>query len=286
MKIKRAQRLASLYIKQSMLEYDLKWLLFPPGKTRQIGPEKGSSKAHGTALFISPHGSYRYVHYVGGIPVAGLQVMKNPGTEMAHVANVWTAPENRREGYAALLWKRAKIDFPGLSHSGDLSISGKLWSQKLAAAAYLYHVTFIRNLPGIQRKGLVPGHGQSGYGGFYESHSTGYSFLSTFREVDTWIEKAEQQAGHLTDHPEKGWTPVVLRISLGGIRLRKDEEAEQSYKTPMSIPVDRIEIWAPNNWVPLKRVDPDKLNQNALKHAEVEDGDYYLDYTIYQPSHP
>jgi len=225
--------------------------------------------------------------------------MKHPQTGETHVANVWTAPDFRRQNLATLLWRKAKRDFPNLKHSGDLSDQGKSWSQKLAttylnmrrlAAAYLYHVTFLKNLPGIQKKGLVTGRGQSGYGGFYESHSTGYSFLSLYREVDTWIEKAGQQAESLTDHPEKGWTPVVLRIRLGGIRLRVDDEAEGAYKTQMNIPVDRIEVWVPNKWIPVKNANPAKLNQYSLQHADVEDDEgtplYYLDYTIFQPKRP
>ena len=99
-----------------------------------IGPEKGTrpKTGNGIARYKSPHGSSRYVAYVNGRAVSVLQVVSRDGKH-AQVANVYTAPDHRREGWAATLLKRAEKDFRTVSHASEYNISteGKAWIQGL-----------------------------------------------------------------------------------------------------------------------------------------------------------
>ena len=112
-------------------EPDLSYLLAPAGGTKQIGPEKqiGSTR-DGSIKFLSPHGSYRYVRYVDGTPVSALQIVSSDGKN-GQVANVYTLPEYRKQGFARELLDRAKQGFESITHSKDLSSLGAIWKQKV-----------------------------------------------------------------------------------------------------------------------------------------------------------
>lgn len=108
-------------------EPDLRYLLSPAGEARQIGPETQVGRPEdGSVKFLSPHGSYRYVRYIEGKPVAALQIMSKDGRR-GTIANVYTLPEYRRKGIARELLERARRGFESLSHSRDLSTLGALW---------------------------------------------------------------------------------------------------------------------------------------------------------------
>jgi ribosomal protein S18 acetylase RimI-like enzyme len=112
-------------------EPDLAYLLAPAGEIPQIGTEKqvGSTK-DGSVKFISPNGSYRYVRYVAGKPVSALQIVSRDGKN-AHVANVYTLPEYRKQGFARELIDRARQGFESITHSKDLSTLGAIWKGKV-----------------------------------------------------------------------------------------------------------------------------------------------------------
>jgi hypothetical protein len=48
----------------------------------------------------------------------------------ATVANIITDKKHRRKGFAAALWKEAKVLFPNLSHSDNLSADGRRFARK------------------------------------------------------------------------------------------------------------------------------------------------------------
>lgn len=102
-------------------------LLAPRGGYPGVGPERGPRRppANGIARYVDPFGSTRYVRYVGGAPVAGLQVMSRDGRQ-ATIANVYTAPGERRRGHASVLLARARRDFASVVHAGPdaLSVEG------------------------------------------------------------------------------------------------------------------------------------------------------------------
>lgn len=112
--------------------------LNPPGQVPGVGPEKlSSSTKHGVARFVSAHGSVRYVVYERGEPVAALQVVRldksgrptTKGWHAAIIANVYTAPTHRREGWASTLLDAARRDFKVVEHAKEemLSDDAQAW---------------------------------------------------------------------------------------------------------------------------------------------------------------
>ena len=70
---------------------NLSWLLSSPGSTPQIGPETGAPVFNGIATYISDHGSTRFVLYVEGLPVSGLQLVAQPGQPGAQIMDTGNA---------------------------------------------------------------------------------------------------------------------------------------------------------------------------------------------------
>lgn len=113
--------------------------LGPPGSIPGIGAEEGKPPAggNGVAKYTSPHGSYRYVAYAATRPVSVLQVVSRDG-KTATIANVFTAPEARRKGWASNLLRRARRDFHTVHHADDKHISaeGKAWRKGVKRARF------------------------------------------------------------------------------------------------------------------------------------------------------
>lgn len=108
--------------------------LADPGKAPGVGPERGRRPiGSGIARYTSPHGSTRYVAYIEGAPVSALQVVTRDGVH-ATIANVFTVPEHRREGWASVLLTRARKDFRSVEHAREdmLSGEGKAWRDRSA----------------------------------------------------------------------------------------------------------------------------------------------------------
>lgn len=111
---------------------DLSYLLGGPGKLPQIGPESVlQSTTNGISIYVSPHGSYRFLYMKNNMPIAALQVVTMDG-QNASIANVWTDPEYRRKGLATQLLNAAKEQFAVVKHHDDvtdseLSDDGKQW---------------------------------------------------------------------------------------------------------------------------------------------------------------
>jgi len=95
-----------LYSRRS--DTDLAYLLGEPGQVPHIGTESGARVEDGIAKYVSPAGSTRYVRYVGGAPVAALQVMSRDG-RVGTIANVFTDTTGRRKGYATELLRQAGV---------------------------------------------------------------------------------------------------------------------------------------------------------------------------------
>ena len=107
---------------------DLAIYLWPRSAIPGIGPERGPSRPprSGIARYVSDHGSVRYVSYQDQKPVAALQVVTRNGRH-AVIANVYTAPNERRRGLARKLLERARHDFETVEHSEHLSDDARLW---------------------------------------------------------------------------------------------------------------------------------------------------------------
>ena len=80
-------------------------------------------------LFVSPHGSYRYVAFDSENPVSAVQIMSRDGREGV-IANVYTAPKYRRHGWATRLLDIARRRFAVIHHSPDLSPAGAAWAER------------------------------------------------------------------------------------------------------------------------------------------------------------
>lgn len=91
-------------------EPDLAYLLNPPGKVLQIGPETGTPVDNGIARYDSPHGSFRYVYYHDSQAVSVIQVVSRDASS-AQVSNAFTIPDFRRQKFATQLLQQAKSDF-------------------------------------------------------------------------------------------------------------------------------------------------------------------------------
>lgn len=103
--------------------------ILPPGHSRLgVGQESGRLRRDGVSRHDDPFGSTRYLYSIGGMIVAGLQVVSRDGRE-AVVANVYTRPGFRRRGLAAGLLSRARRDFAFVHHAdeGYLSDVGRVW---------------------------------------------------------------------------------------------------------------------------------------------------------------
>ena len=114
----------------------LRTLLAPPGQYPGVGPEKGRPVQNGISVFQDPHGSFRYVLYIDGVAVAGMQVMSREKGK-GIVANAFTHPEHRRKGYATLVLNRIRQDFPQLEYSKDRSDAGAGLVQRFEARLLL-----------------------------------------------------------------------------------------------------------------------------------------------------
>ena len=144
-------------------DFELAWLLLPPGETDQIGPdEQGHEVADGIAVYrttvVRPswpgeRSCRRYVYFVKGEAVSALHVSDRTAS-MGVVVNVWTDPAHRRRGLASKLFKRAKQDYVQITHSADQSPDGALWSRSLGRAArgVAYDPTWPEKCPEILRR--------------------------------------------------------------------------------------------------------------------------------------
>lgn len=105
---------------------NLSQLLSNPGDYPGVGNERGNPVYNGIAIYADEFGSTRYVYYVSGVPVSGLQVVSRDG-ENAVIANVFTLPEYRRQKFATMLLNQAKQDFKSVIHSKNIEEPGKKW---------------------------------------------------------------------------------------------------------------------------------------------------------------
>ncbi|MHA2279757.1 MAG: hypothetical protein ACXAC5_02520 [Promethearchaeota archaeon] len=97
-------------------------LLAPPGEYPGVGQEQGQPVHDGIARYVDEFGSYRYVYYVNGNPVSGLQVVSRDG-KTATIANVFTLLLERRQKYATMLLAQAQQDFEVVEHAKDKHVS-------------------------------------------------------------------------------------------------------------------------------------------------------------------
>ena len=101
-------------------------LLAPPRQYPGVGNERGEPVYDGIARYDDEFGSSRYVYYVSGQAVSGLQVVSRDGSN-ALIANVFTDPNFRHQRYATLLLEQANQDFNRVEHSQYMNEHSEGW---------------------------------------------------------------------------------------------------------------------------------------------------------------
>lgn len=96
------------------------------------GKEKHYPIKNGISSHVSDTGSHRFIFHKEGAPVSAIQVMPL-GDGKAVVANVYTHPEFRRNGYASILLKHAKSIFPEIEYSKHATDDGQKFKEAVIA---------------------------------------------------------------------------------------------------------------------------------------------------------
>jgi len=172
---------------------------------------------------------------------------------------------------------------------------------------YLYHVTYLFNLPSIAQEGLMPSGGGPSVFKEYEAYSAGWTHLTEAEGISYWSARIENHADANTEHPEDGWVPVVLKIPIGRKTAKTDhlvleldevgteDASADAWRTRSKIPAENIEYWEPaiGDWLEISEFD-DEAFQDALdevkaasNYEEDEDepgeGWWWMDFDYFLP---
>jgi hypothetical protein len=127
-----------------------------------------------------------------------------------------------------------------------------------------YHITPMRNLPGIADSGLDPGRG----GQFmqnYRWNTRRRIFFSGPGAMEHWHHIIERHAQH-AEEPSRWTVPVVLRFPVAALTQEPEWDdavkhdsfaAGDSWRTAETIPADYIDVWDGESWVPLPKAGED-----------------------------
>jgi hypothetical protein len=135
-------------------------LLQPIGASRMVGDEKLMSQddtfSHGLSQFPSSKKSYRYLyHGEDKKPIGSMQIQTSgPRSKKAVIQNLYVAEDNRREGIASKLLKRARQDFD-VKHSTDLTTAGKAFAKAVKAEGGTVEPTVSQMLQALAKGGKV-----------------------------------------------------------------------------------------------------------------------------------
>lgn len=105
-------------------------ILLPKDQSPYTGKEKVKRLSNGVVLYKDQYGSNRFVLYIDNTAVSALQIIDKQG-EIPKVANVITIKDERRKGYARIVWNEAKKIFPNIVHSKNLSPDGEIYAEKM-----------------------------------------------------------------------------------------------------------------------------------------------------------
>lgn len=163
------------------------------------------------------------------------------------------------------------------------------------SSKYLYHATFARNLPGIARKGLLPGSGRNFPG--YRHHASGRAFFTVRDGAGCWWSKLSDVA-FAQNEPEdivrELYVPVLLRVLEKTVhRLgvmsdpigTQDCGHEEAFYIKASVIPGLLRVWDGRRWVRVDS-DPETVAQGYVASAEEEansDGSTYLDLELELP---
>ena len=109
---------------QKTSQDDLSWVLSPPGTSPMVGNEQQVSFENNIAVYKDEYGSYRFVYFLNNEPISGLQVVSKDGTNGV-IANVYTVPEYKRQGFARQLVNKSREVFDNIEHNKHLTDPGE-----------------------------------------------------------------------------------------------------------------------------------------------------------------
>ncbi len=113
----------------------LSYLLDPIGKIPMIGNESLDKRSSSEiAIYKSPHGSFRLIYHLNGIPLSALQLVTSDGIN-AHIANAYTIPAARRMKLATRLLEKANTMFKDISFSKHRSTDGENWVNSVQSSS-------------------------------------------------------------------------------------------------------------------------------------------------------
>lgn len=136
----------------------------------------------------------------------------------------------------------------------------------------LYHVTWTGALDSIARQGLLPGV-RSNFGGGYEGHARGRTFLTSFEGLFYWYSKFQDLADHHSDNPvEDQLVPVVLAVEVEHEvhpdPLGTRDALAPAWFTTAPVTPDALLVWDGEDWAGLEDVDPEYLGGLAATVTE------------------
>jgi hypothetical protein len=144
---------------------------------------------------------------------------------------------------------------------------------------YFYHVTYAMNLPGIARRGLVPGGGQGV--SIRNTSLAAYSKQGVFLTLDTgvafWVNHLASGIGPRTIRNALPWVPVVLRIPAHE-RTRRDPLGERDTGLPAfwtrAVPKSLLEAYGGDlGWLPVARYAEIQVRSGLRRCGEVFDNE-------------
>lgn len=187
-------------------------------------------------------------------------------------------------------------EIPGRTFMGTNHLAKAMLMLAQRATTYLYHVTYLGDIPSIQDSGLQAGGGQT-FDNLSE-YSLGRLFFTDEDGLIFWNQRYAEWAEHKSDDPlDRLMIPVTLRIPLSQDleeSLQQDDlgmqdaSAESFYVEDGRISPEAIELYDGHQWVPLANADPQELAETAQASAEIEEVDgeqlTYPDFDVFSPS--
>lgn len=146
-----------------------------------------------------------------------------------------------------------------------------------------YHVTYIRDIPGIQEKGLRPGGPLTWE--IYRARSRGHLFLSDPGSVYSWFGRKERMAEHRSDDlMEDLLVPAVLRYHRPLTPLLDELGTEDTLGVAIQVrhtllPHD-LSAWDGRRWRPLMSLDVDDLIAAVGVQTDIVDGEVLNYYDL------
>jgi hypothetical protein len=152
----------------------------------------------------------------------------------------------------------------------------KLWLEAREREVY-YHVTYMKNLNGIGRRGLI----KSARPNFNARSSLAYHsqnglFLAN-KEVKYWIDVYENWANDGSDNILKdGLIPVILRVRAFSDLTKPDQypgNPAGAWIYPKNIRSEYVEMWTGDTWT--NQISKNSLNVKKFVEKESYPGEGY-----------